>query len=680
MRITVALLCSCFATTAAIVPLDVSGVRPGPVLLESRADAVTVKWQDGKGLRWSAEFSLDSDRPLISAISLEGRPILERARPLYRCETGKRRGGWDQFFDYPPSHPEGTRRFEGAFHLLSANARTEGNRLSLTFSGLAMGPFKGSIEYTFFPASRLIQQRALVSTDEQDVAFFYDAGIQVTAEPDRRPGDLMQSRVLFFDTAGALQTRAASGSERVPEKVRYRAIAAQTPSGSFTVFPPPHRYFMPRDYSTNMGFVWHSLWRGWVSLGIRQLPDDNSPFYPWMNAPPGTRQELDLFLLPGGADPEETLEAVLPYTHRDRLVRVEGFKTFSPHWHLAYTPQAMERGLDWTPTFKPVMKDIGIDIAMIMDFHGDGHQKDTGETRMRELKAYYDACRAQSDSEFLLIPAEEFDVHLGGHWGVVFPKQVNWIVKREVSQPMRSTDEKHGVVYRVGSAEDVLRLVREERGYLYQTHPRTKGSTGFPDKIRETEHLRDPRYLGAGWKAMNSDLSSPRLGDRSFKTLDDLNNWGLHKRLINEVDVFQIDSTHELYAHMNINYLRLPTLPRFDDYGVALEALAKGDYFSTTGEILLPKASITAKDDRLQVTTTVDYTFPLRFAEIVWGDGTNTHRETIPLSSTTEFGSANFDWSMDANNWTWARFAIWDVAGNGAYVNPIWNDQSKKHN
>jgi hypothetical protein len=41
---------------------------------------------------------------------------------------------------------------------------------------------------------------------------------------------------------------------------------------------------MARDYTSNMGYLWHSSWRGNVSLGIRQLPDDNSPYYPWMNA------------------------------------------------------------------------------------------------------------------------------------------------------------------------------------------------------------------------------------------------------------------------------------------------------------------------------------------------------------------------------------------------------------
>jgi hypothetical protein len=34
--------------------------------------------------------------------------IIERARPVYSGSTGKRRGGWDAFFDFPLSHSEGT--------------------------------------------------------------------------------------------------------------------------------------------------------------------------------------------------------------------------------------------------------------------------------------------------------------------------------------------------------------------------------------------------------------------------------------------------------------------------------------------------------------------------------------------------------------------------------------------
>ena len=77
-------------------------------------------------------------------------------------------------------------------------------------------------------------------------------------------------------------------------------------------------------------------------------------------------------------------------------------------------------------------------------------------------------------------------------------------------------------------------MVKAAGGYVYQTHPRTKGSTGYPDKILNTDYFRDPRYLGTGWKSMPSDLSLPQLGQRGFKTLDDLNNLGMHKHMLGE--------------------------------------------------------------------------------------------------------------------------------------------------
>jgi hypothetical protein len=236
-----------------------------------------------------------------------------------------------------------------------------------------------------------------------------------------------------------------------------------------------------------------------------------------------------------------------------------------------------------------------------------------------------------------------------------------------------TNDPRYGPVYRVAGAGELLEMVRREGGYMYQTHPRTKGSTGFPDQIRETAHFRDPRYLGAGWKAMPSDLSSPRLGERALKLLDDMNNWGLQKKLTGEVDVFQLDSTHELYAHMNVNYVRLPRLPDFDHYGNVVEALARGDGFITTGEVLLPQVEIsTHETDTISARVRVAWTFPLRFAEIVWGDGSQTSRKMIQLDRTRAFGDSVFQWKADAPGWKWGRIAVWDVAGNGAFVNPVW--------
>lgn len=118
---------------------------------------------------------------------------------------------------------------------------------------------------------------------------------------------------------------------------------------------------------------------------------------------------------------------------------------------------------------------------------------------------------------------------------------------------------------------------------------------------------------------MNTGLSSPRLGDRGFDTLDDPNNWGLHKRALGEVDVFQIDATHELYGHMNVTYLQVPPTPSFDDWAATLSAISTGKYFTTTGKLLMARTAIEAKADLLTVNVAADWTFPLRMAEIVWG-------------------------------------------------------------
>jgi hypothetical protein len=653
--------------------VDTSGVRPGPVRVQRVSGGLQIEWPDERGRTWAALFAVDTHRPLITSIAVGGKTVLSEGRPFYRVETGKRRGGWDAFFDFPPSAPEGTRSFLGEFHPKTARATTIGERVVVALDGMRLGIFDGELRYIFYAGSRLIEQQAAMKTGEQDVAYFYDAGLRMSATSDLTKGGTMNSEVSYFDTQGKFQTIAPSyGSERQPASVRYRAIAARLAGGSVAAFPAPHQYLFARDYTTNMGYVWYNAWRGNISMGIRQWPDDDSPYYPWMNAPPGTEQQMRMFIVVNDAPARETLNGVLRYTHSDHFQKLPGYVTFAPHWHLAYTMQAQERGFDWEPPFKAAMKAVGIDAVMIMDFHGDGHPRDMGQLRLDELRDYFRATKAQSGKDFLLIPAEEANVILGGHWGLVFPKPVYWFMDRKPDQPFMSMDPKYGTVYRVNSPQEVWEMVQHEGGYVYQTHPRTKGSTGYPDAIQDSAYFRDPRYIGSGWKAMPSDLSSPRLGERAFKTVDDMNNLGLRKEMIGEVDVFQLDSTHELYGHLNINYVRLPSLPSYEHYGELLDAVAKGNGFISTGEVLIPDAKLSGAGDVVNALVTVDYTFPLRMAEIVWGDGSATHRKTIPLDETREFGHTTFRWTVETNNWKWARLAVWDVAGNGAFTNPIW--------
>ncbi|MCC6293269.1 MAG: DUF4350 domain-containing protein [Bryobacterales bacterium] len=656
------------------VTLDVSGVRPGPVTVTRTEDTAAVRWQDGVGREWEAVFNLEPSRPLVAAIRTGGKTVIQNAVPVYSAQTGKRRGGFDEFFDFPPSHPDGTRSFQGRLQITSAKAVTLGDRVEIAFDGFAMGIFRGSIRYVFYPGSRLIEQAAVASTNEPDTAYFYEAGLRMAVPRDVRPGNNMDSEFVYYDTEGKVQLSRPNVSEKLPVRARYRTLAARAQGGSIAVFPSPHKYFMPRDFTTNMGYLWHTAWRGQVYMGVRQLPDDNSRFYPWMNAPPGTEQRMHVFYLLSDGEPRPLLEEVLRYTNRDRFPKLDGYVTVAPHWHYAYTVQAMEKGASWAPPFKPVLKDMGVNAAIIADFHGDGHPQDVTEVRLKELKAYFEYCRAQSEANFLLIPSEEANVHYGGHWAVSFPKPVYWFMAKPGSPSKVAEVAGYGKVYTIGGANALLDMIRKENGFAYQTHPRTKGSKGYPDAIRYAGHFLDPTYVGAGWKQMPADMASPRLGERSLTLLDDMSNWGLRKQLLAEVDVFQIDHTHELYAHMNINYVRLPRLPSYDNYGEVLDAMRRSEFFVSTGEVLMPEHTIReTQKDRLAVTADVRYTLPLRFAELVWGDGSRTHRETVPLETSREFGRLKLDFTAAAPGWRWARLAVWDIAGDGAFANPVYN-------
>jgi hypothetical protein len=57
--------------------------------------------------------------------------------------------------------------------------------------------------------------------------------------------------------------------------------------------------------------------------------------------------------------------------------------------------------------------------------------------------------------------------------------------------------------------------------------------------------------------------------------------------------------------------------------------------------------------------------------EVVWGDGRTTDRQIISTTDLPAFGKKRFQIPFDAAGKKWVRFAAWDVATNGAFVQPI---------
>jgi hypothetical protein len=103
-----------------------------------------------------------------------------------------------------------------------------------------------------------------------------------------------------------------------------------------------------------------------------------------------------------------------------------------------------------------------------------------------------------------------------------------------------------------------------------------------------------------------------------------------------------------------------------------LKALHNGDFFVTTGEILIKGYNVEGAGSRRTIAADVEWTFPLSFVEVVWGDGKKIDRQIISATDLGPLGTKHFAIPFDAAGKAWVRFAVWDSAGNGGFVEPTW--------
>jgi len=702
---------------------------------EASPQAVTVTWSGEGGQQLRAQFGIQSGQPLVKELAARnsgGQWVVlgKDLQPDFQVTTGRRRISntqrkllqvqgndtpeqenirkWNTFWDAPlqvpgggdttdlPRKPEEIHRAGVSYQSNGCEVTSEGARVSISFNGLTLGQFSGTLQFTAYKGSNLLRQEAIAKTDEDNVAYIYKAGMKGFALAD-------DTKIVWCDTARQPQEISLGGAPNdgpVNVRARNRLLILDAGSGSLAVFPPPHKFFFARENEVNLGYVYYRKdSNNSFSLGAMQ-PEKGEGYHPWgvtdaewkrrtetsreewdnfalYNAPPGTIQHMAVYYYLSAHSDQATQHAVLAYTHNDVFKPVPGFKVLTGHFHMDLNEQLRDReNLDYPATWVPVFRGLGVNIVYLGDFHDDSDIRDPGPKRFAEEKVYFEGSQRLSDKNFLVIPAEEPNVYLGGHWYLMTPKPVYFshAVPRPAGQKFMETDPTYGTVYHLGSSDDVLNMVNREGGIFWTAHPRTKSSEGYPELYKDKDFFLSDRFIGGSWESLPVDLSEKRLCEtRCFGTGDDMSNWAPKpKYLIAEGDTYTKWPDDETYPQLTINYIKLDRVPLYNEsWAPIVEGMRSGNFYGTTGEILFHNWGIEGSGDKRMYSASIEYTFPLDFAELVWSDGSNVDRKIIDLKDTTPFGTKEFKIPFDAAGKKWVRFAVWDSAGNGAYLQPI---------
>jgi hypothetical protein len=709
---------------------------------------VTMSWQGEGAQELRASFAIRNGQPFIQELAARagsGRwTVLGKdLTPDFQVSTGKRRISqaqrtqlqalnldtpeeesrrkWNTFWDAPlviPGRGDTTDlpRTEAeithasvSYQSSTCKVATEGNQQSVTFDGLKLGIFAGDLRFIAYKGTNLLRQEAVAKTQEPSVAYIYKAGLKgFRITPD--------TRLIWRDTAEHTQTEYFAGApntEPVALRARNRMAILDVGSGSLAVFPSPHKFFFAREDEVNLGFVYYRKdTDSSFSLGV-MWPDQGEGYHPWgatdaewkrrsetsrghadnyalYNAPAGTEQRMAVYYYLNAGDDRSTRESVLAYTHNDVFKPVPGYKVMTGHFHTDFNEQLRDRKtLDYQPPWVAVFRALGVNILYLADFHDDSHPSDPGPIRLAEQKVYFEGSQRVSDKDFLVIPAEEPDAYIGGHWYLMTPKPVYYTHtlgphepkagpstgnSRPEGQPFEEDVPGYGHVYHLGSGEDILNLVNKENAILWTTHPETKNSEGYPRAYKDKPFFLSDRFIGASWESLPVDLSEKEECEvRCFGVEDDMSNWAPKaKFMITEGDTYTKWPDDETYPQLAINYLKLDKVPLYNEsWSPVLEAIRRGDLYGTNGEVLFHNWGVQGSGANSVYTASIEYTFPLEFADLVWSDGNRTEHKFIDLKDTMPFGTKEFKIPFDATGKKWIRLSVWDSTGSGAWDNPV---------
>ena len=604
---------------------------------------------------------------------------------------------WDPFWDAPlnipgsedarqtlglPRKPEEVKRGTATYHANGCDVKTDGTRLAVTFPGVSMGIFFGQLRYTLYKGTNLIRQELIATTEAPSIAYKYNAGLKGLAIRDG-------SRLTWHDLANQIQVYQFGGNRNdneTPLKASNRLLIAEGSAGSIATFPPPHNFFWARESAQVLGYNWYRKDSDTsFSFGVRQPENEEEPRikgnFALYSARPGTAQHMAVYFYVSADPAAATRAAVMAFTHGDHFKPLPGYQVMTHHYHMRFGIRLAEGGPDAEIEDLQALKSVGVNIVSPVDNVGTGGgagNRPAADT-LKMIAASVEGARRHSDKDFLVMPDQEFyGSVLGGHTDLLFSHPVFWTSGRAPGHPLVENDPTYGKVYRIGAAEDLMEMVKREDIMMSMPHPRTKNNAGYPDGFKDKNYFKDAHFQGIGFRwGMGLDLSERRLCEyRCLALQDDLLNWYADdptppKYLLAISEVQRQTFGDGIYSSAPVNYLKMDRLPNPNDPSPVIKTLMRGDYFVTSGEVLIPSYSLRGAGSKRTIVADVEWTFPLDFVEVVWGDGQHTDRQIISTTDLPAFGKHHFPIPFDTTGKKWVRFAAWDSAGNGALVQPI---------
>src|SRR5436190_4382995 len=267
---------------------------PGAVVAAQSTDCngLTLTWDGERNQEFRLRFAIDNGTPTIAALAARKKggawgTLAANVIPEYRVASGRRRidgearealheNGieditpevfekyqWDPFWDAPlfvpggqatdtrtlglPRKPEEIHRATATYKADRCDVKTDKTHVTVTFPGVSLGVFAGQLQFTIYKGSNLIQQEVVAKTEQNSVAYKYDAGLKGLSSAD--------GKVTWRDLTNVRQEYAFGGARNEREMPLHTAnrllIADRGRAGSIAAFPPPHNFFWARESDQN---------------------------------------------------------------------------------------------------------------------------------------------------------------------------------------------------------------------------------------------------------------------------------------------------------------------------------------------------------------------------------------------------------------------------------------------